>query len=85
MNTALTDAPPLRAHLAGAAVQWELIAQAGYDPYPQLLVTSEAMIRTHPDTVRAFVNASLRGWQTYLDDPRPTLALLESFPGAAQR
>lgn len=73
---------PYAAHQMGAAVQWALVAQSGYDPYPQLLVTSETMIHTHPDTVRAFVAANLRGWRRYLDDPRQTLALLESYPGA---
>jgi NitT/TauT family transport system substrate-binding protein len=79
-----TDDPYL-VHLKGQDARWELVADAGWDPYPGLVVTSEAMIRDHPDTVRAFVAATLRGWDAYLRDPALTLGLLQSFPGADRR
>lgn len=43
-----------------------LIADAGYQGYGALLQTSRKLTRTKPDVVRAFVIASIRGWQDYL-------------------
>lgn len=37
--------------------------QYGFDFYSDILFTSENMIRTHPKTVRAFVDATLKGWE----------------------
>ena len=43
-----------------------LIADAGYQGYGALLQTSRKLTKTKPEVVRAFVAASLRGWQDYL-------------------
>ncbi|HWE62982.1 MAG TPA: ABC transporter substrate-binding protein [Chloroflexota bacterium] len=73
---------PYVAHQAGKQIKWALIADSGFDPYPQLMVTNDAMVRDHPDTVRAYVNASLRGWASFLANPAPTLSRLETYPDA---
>lgn len=43
-----------------------LISDTGYDPY-RVIFTSQRFLREHPDVVRAFVSASLKGWATFLD------------------
>jgi len=73
---------PFVAHQAGKDIRWALIADSGFDPYPEMMVTSDAMIKNHPDTVQAFVNASIRGWEAYIADPTPVLSRLESYPDA---
>jgi NitT/TauT family transport system substrate-binding protein len=46
-----------------------LIAEAGYNPYTTVLITSGQTIREHPDRGKAMVQACREGWQRYLDDP----------------
>lgn len=57
--TAEHSKPPI--HVKAA-----LIATTGYNPYYQVIVTSENEIKTHPDVVRAYVAATVEGWKTYL-------------------
>jgi NitT/TauT family transport system substrate-binding protein len=42
------------------------IRESGYDPY-RVIYTSRGFAARHPDIVRAFVAASLRGWASYMD------------------
>ncbi|MBL3687435.1 hypothetical protein D3248_10810 [Leucobacter zeae] len=42
---------------------------AGYNPYSQVLFTSEAMIEQDPELVQAVVDASIAGWESFIDDP----------------
>lgn len=53
-----------------------LIASSGYDPY-RVIYTTQRFAREHPDLVRAFVAASLRGWEDFMaNDPRPAKRLI---------
>ncbi len=53
-----------------------LIADSGYDPY-RVLFSNRTYVREHPEVVRAFIQASIRGWQDYLaGDPAPGEALI---------
>jgi NitT/TauT family transport system substrate-binding protein len=53
-----------------------LIADSGYDPYRALFCT-RAYAQAHPDVVKAFIRASIRGWQDYLaGDPSLANALI---------
>jgi NitT/TauT family transport system substrate-binding protein len=56
---------PYHAELNGAPTRALLISSGGYDPY-RVLYTSLAFARAHPEAVRAFVAASIRGWQEFL-------------------
>ena len=60
---------PLLAKRNGGDPQTFLIAEAGYNPYTTVLITSGQTIREHPDRVKAVVQACREGWQHYLDDP----------------
>jgi diguanylate cyclase (GGDEF)-like protein/PAS domain S-box-containing protein len=48
----------------------------GIDFYGDTLFTTEAQIRQHPERVRAFLDASLRGWQYALDHPDEMVELI---------
>jgi NitT/TauT family transport system substrate-binding protein len=56
----------------GVASRTLLIARSGYNPYRVDLSRTRGFVREHPDAVRAFVAATLRGWEDFLaGDPAP--------------
>jgi NitT/TauT family transport system substrate-binding protein len=56
-----------------------LIADAGFEGYGSLIATSDTMIRTRPDVVQRFIDASIEGWVSYLDgDPAPGNKLIRA-------
>ncbi|WP_414661560.1 ABC transporter substrate-binding protein [Horticoccus sp. 23ND18S-11] len=57
---------PFFARQNGREVRTLLLSEAGYDCY-QALFTRRELIRTSPEMVRAFVQASIRGWRDYLE------------------
>ncbi len=48
-----------------------LLADYGYSPYATTLETTRPFAERHPEQVQKFVAASIQGWQSYLEDPRP--------------
>lgn len=44
-----------------------LIADYGYSPYANVMVTTESFLKEHPDEVQAFVTATMKGWNYYKD------------------
>jgi NitT/TauT family transport system substrate-binding protein len=67
---------PFFAEQNGRKVRTLPLAASGYDCY-QVLFTRRELIRSSPDVVRAFVQASIRGWRDYLDhDPAPANAII---------
>ena len=61
---------PLMARQAGVEVNVLMVSDLGWNPYSSVLVTTGEMIRTRPDVVAQFVDATLSGWRAYLDDPK---------------
>ena len=56
---------------AGGKPRTLLLASSGYDPY-RIIFTNHKLAREKPDLVRAFVAASIRGWDDFLSgDPAP--------------
>lgn len=52
---------------------------AGFDAYA-VLVANKAWAAQHPEQVRAFLRAYIRGWQEYLEgDPAPAHALMKQM------
>jgi NitT/TauT family transport system substrate-binding protein len=52
---------------------------AGFDAYA-VLVTNKTWAAQHPEQVRAFLRAYIRGWQEYLEgDPTPAHALMKQM------
>lgn len=68
---------PFVAASEGAKPVVLLLADAGYDSYGALIMTSQRLIDDRPDVVQRFVSASRRGWESYLHaDPAPGNALI---------
>jgi NitT/TauT family transport system substrate-binding protein len=65
----------------GLKVKYGLVSQSGFNPYADVIYTTQAFAKSHPDVVRAFVKASIQGWNSYLKNPAPTLAYLRTAPG----
>jgi NitT/TauT family transport system substrate-binding protein len=60
----------------GVASRTLLIASSGYKPY-RVIIGNARFVREHPDEVRAFVAATLRGWADFLEgDPAPAKKLI---------
>jgi NitT/TauT family transport system substrate-binding protein len=60
----------------GVASRTLLIANSGYNPY-RVVIANKGFVREHPDAVRAFVAATLRGWEDFLSgDPTPAKTMI---------
>lgn len=66
---------------AGLAYQLYSPRSAGIDFYGDSLFTSSRMLGEHAERVRAFVNASLRGWEYALEHPEDTITLIRDHYG----
>ncbi len=53
-----------------------LLADAGYDSYSTVILAQSRTVRQRPEVVRAFIEASIEGWRSYLADPAPGDALI---------
>jgi NitT/TauT family transport system substrate-binding protein len=68
---------PFTAKKAGVATQILVLADAGFDGYGQMVAATGKLIRTKPTVVRAFVQATQSGWQSYLgSNPSPAHRLI---------
>ena len=56
----------------GGQVRSLMVSDLGYNPYTSLLVVHGDTIRGNPELVRKMVEASVRGWRKYLEDPEET-------------
>ena len=62
---------PIAAKKAGADPQTFLIADAGYNPYTGVVITTDDMLRKNADVVGAISTALVEGWANYIKDPKP--------------
>lgn len=62
----------------GFVPQVFLLADYGYTPYATTIETTRDRVQANPDLVRRFVQASARGWYSYLDNPEPGNALIRA-------
>ena len=74
--TAYASNEPFYLDRAGLAYQSYSPRAAGIDFYGDNLFTTEDELRNHPDRVRAFRDASLRGWHYALEHPTEIADLL---------
>lgn len=76
IQQAMVTNEPYFARAQGRAVRWLGLAEAGYDPY-HVVVARRSLVQDRPELVRAFVQASIRGWHEYLTgDPAAADALI---------
>lgn len=54
-----------------------LLADFGYQPYATTIETKRETIDQKPDLVQRFVDASIKGWYSYLENPAPGNALIK--------
>lgn len=52
------------------------LAQYGYPPYAQTVVTLTKTVKDKPDVIKRFIEASALGWRSYLRNPAPGNALI---------
>jgi len=60
---------PLLAKAQGSDPRTFLIADAGYNPYTTVVITSGKLLRERPQLATAMAQACRAGWRQYLDDP----------------
>jgi NitT/TauT family transport system substrate-binding protein len=60
---------PVSARQQGVEVKAFSVAEAGYNPYLAVLITSEEFLQDNRPVVEKFVRATRRGWQAYIDEP----------------
>lgn len=65
---------PFVARKQGADPKLLMVSDLGFNTYTSLLVTSRSIIEKDPELVRKVVEASIRGWQKYLESPVDTNA-----------
>jgi NitT/TauT family transport system substrate-binding protein len=55
-----------------------LLADSGYTPYATTIETKRELVEKNPDLVQRFVDASIKGWYSYLEgDPQPGNELIK--------
>ncbi|MFN3232202.1 MAG: ABC transporter substrate-binding protein [Alphaproteobacteria bacterium] len=73
----LTSEPYTIEQQSGIKPEVFLLADSGYPGYAAMVLAPDSMIADDPDTVRAFVEASAAGWESFLfGDPAPGNALI---------
>jgi NitT/TauT family transport system substrate-binding protein len=70
---------PNTARREGAEVELILARDYGVSLLGDVLFTTEEFADQNPNTVRAFVEATLRGWQFALDNPAETVELIAAY------
>lgn len=59
---------PFAAAEKGIKSKTLMVSELGFNTYTSALITSRQLLQTQPELVRKVVRASLRGWQSYLQD-----------------
>jgi len=75
VQQAFATSEPFFAKQAGIETRVLLTSDAGYNPY-RVVFTTHDFLAQHPESVAAFVRASIRGWRDYLADPSAAHALI---------
>lgn len=70
---------PIAAQKAGAKPQTFLVAEAGYNPYTGVIITTGDRVKNHPEEVEKMVAALRDGWRAYLDDPKPANEVMQKL------
>ncbi|MBD2354229.1 ABC transporter substrate-binding protein [Tolypothrix sp. FACHB-123] len=54
-----------------------LLADYGYQTYATTIETKKELVEKNPDLVQRFVDASIKGWYSYLENPQPGNELIK--------
>ena len=55
------------------------VSDIGYNPYTNVLATSEDTLKKNPEMVKAVVASVREGWRVYLDDPKAANAKMHEL------
>jgi NitT/TauT family transport system substrate-binding protein len=69
---------PFALDKAKIPAKYFLLAADGYPTYGSAIVTTQPFVEKNRDAVHRFVQASLEGWKSYLNDPAPANALIKA-------
>lgn len=67
---------PYSIEKAGVKPNVFLLADFGYPPYAQTIVTTRAVLEKRRDVLQRFLHATAEGWKSYLANPAPGNALI---------
>jgi NitT/TauT family transport system substrate-binding protein len=82
VNQVSVTSEPYLAVKAGATVKAVSLASTGFNPYGNVVFTTEQELQQHPGVVHAFVKATLEGWRTYFKNPTPVNRYMQTAPGS---
>ena len=75
----VTDEPYLVQQKTGQFPVVMMLSDSGFDGYASLIATSEKLVKTDPDLVQRFIDASTEGWYSYLyGNPSPAFAAIQA-------
>lgn len=63
----------------GIPVDYLFVGDSGFNPYTNVLFTTEEFIQQNPDVVREMVEASARGWEYYQDNYPEVNVFLQQY------
>jgi NitT/TauT family transport system substrate-binding protein len=67
----ITNGPFVIKRQAGIDVKSFFLSDSGYNPYSSIVAVSQKMIDTKPQVVQCLVDATRKGWDDYLKNPKP--------------
>ena len=68
---------PFQAQKQGVKAKFFLFAHDGFPPYGSTMVATQKLVKEKPDAVKRFVQASLEGWKSYMQNPAAGNALIK--------
>jgi NitT/TauT family transport system substrate-binding protein len=74
---AYATSEPFQAQKANVPVNYFLLAKYGYPAYGSTIITTQPFISKNPSVVARFVDATMKGWKSYLQNPAPGNALIK--------
>lgn len=67
---------PILARKKGAHPKVFLIADDGFNPYQTVVFTRGALVKQNHALIQSFVDATQKGWRSYLDEPDPVNTIM---------
>jgi len=68
---------PFTVQKAGVEPVVFLLADYGYNPYANTIDTQIELVEKNPDLVQRFIDGSIKGWYSYLENPAPANELIK--------
>jgi NitT/TauT family transport system substrate-binding protein len=56
-----------------------MIADSGYNPYTNVLITTEKLLKEDPELVKAYLDATVKGWYYYKDHSEEIYPFLQQY------